>query len=145
MAELNDILWKHSEERNKFLDFFSVFMWAGTKSLEHTSIKWEAPLCMWSIEEMTLLCAWIWLLHLKFCWNLMLSLTLSLRVTVKLRYYPKDYIQEFMAESVSFLLRNAPVDQVIKGITILLWLKIVFLMTTILLCNMKLRCSSIYV
>lgn len=39
-----------------------------------------------------------------------------LKATVKLRYYPKDYIQEFMAESVSFLLRNAPVDQLIKGI-----------------------------
>ncbi|KAK3010833.1 hypothetical protein RJ639_012410 [Escallonia herrerae] len=40
----------------------------------------------------------------------------ALKVTVKLRYYPKDYVQEFVAESVSFLLRNAPVEQLIKGI-----------------------------
>ncbi|KAJ9555652.1 hypothetical protein OSB04_010266 [Centaurea solstitialis] len=39
-----------------------------------------------------------------------------LKVTGKLRFYPKDYIQEFMAESVSFLLRNAPVEQLNKGI-----------------------------
>ncbi|CBI17281.3 unnamed protein product, partial [Vitis vinifera] len=39
-----------------------------------------------------------------------------LKVTVKLRYYPKDYVQEFMAEAVSFLLRNAPVEQLIKGV-----------------------------
>ncbi|KAL4289520.1 hypothetical protein GQ457_14G012480 [Hibiscus cannabinus] len=39
-----------------------------------------------------------------------------LKVTVRLRYYPKDYVQEFMAEATSFLLRNAPVDQLIKGI-----------------------------
>lgn len=39
-----------------------------------------------------------------------------LKVTAKLRFYPKDYIQEFMAESVSFLLRNAPVEQLNKGI-----------------------------
>jgi U3 small nucleolar RNA-associated protein 20 len=38
-----------------------------------------------------------------------------LRVTLKLRYYPKVYIQEFMAESVSFLLRNAPPEHLIKG------------------------------
>ncbi|WOG89602.1 hypothetical protein DCAR_0208840 [Daucus carota subsp. sativus] len=39
-----------------------------------------------------------------------------LKITVKLRYYPKDYIQEFMAESVSFLLRNAQDKQLGKGI-----------------------------
>ncbi|KAK1375649.1 DRIM domain-containing protein [Heracleum sosnowskyi] len=39
-----------------------------------------------------------------------------LKVTVKLRYYQKDYIQEFMAESVSFVLRNAPEKQLEKGI-----------------------------
>ncbi|GAV59009.1 LOW QUALITY PROTEIN: DRIM domain-containing protein, partial [Cephalotus follicularis] len=39
-----------------------------------------------------------------------------LKVTVKLRYYPKDYVQEFMAEATSFLLRNAPFEQLIKGI-----------------------------
>ncbi|XP_022722560.1 small subunit processome component 20 homolog isoform X3 [Durio zibethinus] len=38
------------------------------------------------------------------------------KVTVRLRYYPKDYVQEFMAEATSFLLRNAPVGQLIKGI-----------------------------
>ncbi|KAL5708838.1 hypothetical protein ACHQM5_019594 [Ranunculus cassubicifolius] len=31
-----------------------------------------------------------------------------LEVTRSLRYYPKDYVQEFMAESVSFLFRNLP-------------------------------------
>ncbi|KAA8534172.1 hypothetical protein F0562_031635 [Nyssa sinensis] len=39
-----------------------------------------------------------------------------LKVTIKLRYYPKDYVREFMAEAVSFLLRNAPVEQLIKGV-----------------------------
>ncbi|XP_059666315.1 uncharacterized protein LOC132312087 [Cornus florida] len=39
-----------------------------------------------------------------------------LKVTARLRYYPKEYVQEFMAEAVSFLLRNAPVKQLIKGI-----------------------------
>ncbi|OMO92169.1 Down-regulated-in-metastasis protein [Corchorus capsularis] len=39
-----------------------------------------------------------------------------LKVTVRLRYYPKDYVQEFLAEATSFLLRNAPVEQLIKGI-----------------------------
>ncbi|XP_051119137.1 uncharacterized protein LOC127243259 [Andrographis paniculata] len=40
-----------------------------------------------------------------------------LRVTEKLRYYPKDYIREFMAESISFLLRKTPIPQLKKGIT----------------------------
>ncbi|BBG99033.1 ARM repeat superfamily protein, partial [Prunus dulcis] len=39
-----------------------------------------------------------------------------LKVTVKLRYYPKDYIQEFMAEGMSFLLRNAPFEQLKEGV-----------------------------
>lgn len=38
------------------------------------------------------------------------------RVTVKLRFYPKDYVQEFMAEALSFLLRNAPDEQLQYGI-----------------------------
>ena len=37
------------------------------------------------------------------------------RVTLRLRYYPKDFVQEFMAEALSFLLRNAPTQQLIKG------------------------------
>lgn len=32
-------------------------------------------------------------------------------VTAKLRYYPKDYVREFMAESVSFLLRKTPIQK----------------------------------
>ncbi|CAO2170436.1 unnamed protein product [Urochloa humidicola] len=43
-----------------------------------------------------------------------------LRITAKLRYYPKDYVREFMAESVSFLLRNAPNSQLTQGLSILL-------------------------
>ncbi|PON57235.1 Coatomer beta subunit [Trema orientale] len=39
-----------------------------------------------------------------------------LKVTRKLRYYPKDYVQDFMAEAVSFLFRNAPFDQLKIGI-----------------------------
>ncbi|XP_010257842.1 PREDICTED: small subunit processome component 20 homolog [Nelumbo nucifera] len=39
-----------------------------------------------------------------------------LKITVHLRYYPKDYIQEFMADAISFLLRNAPEKQLKKGI-----------------------------
>ncbi|PIA45006.1 hypothetical protein AQUCO_01700514v1 [Aquilegia coerulea] len=39
-----------------------------------------------------------------------------LKITRQLRYYPKDYVEEFMAESVSYLLRNAPDKQRMKGI-----------------------------
>ncbi|KAG5588462.1 hypothetical protein H5410_048896 [Solanum commersonii] len=39
-----------------------------------------------------------------------------LKGTVQLRYYPKEYVHEFMADSVSFILRNAPVKQLIKGV-----------------------------
>ncbi|XP_038874757.1 LOW QUALITY PROTEIN: small subunit processome component 20 homolog [Benincasa hispida] len=39
-----------------------------------------------------------------------------LRVTASLRYYSKDYIQDFMAEATSFLLRNAPAGQLKNGI-----------------------------
>lgn len=40
------------------------------------------------------------------------------RVTVKLRYFPKYHIQKFMAEAVSFLLRNAPFEQLKEGTTL---------------------------
>ncbi|KAI3808247.1 hypothetical protein L1987_24196 [Smallanthus sonchifolius] len=61
---------------------------------------------------------------------LMTDVVNILKVTKKLRFYPKDYIQEFMAESVFFLLRNAPVDQINRGsnpvvevvITVFQWL-----------------------
>ncbi|EEF44174.1 conserved hypothetical protein [Ricinus communis] len=39
-----------------------------------------------------------------------------LKVTEKLRYYPKVYVQEFMAAATSFLLRSAPNEQLKKGI-----------------------------
>lgn len=39
-----------------------------------------------------------------------------LKVTSKLRYYPKEYIQQFMAEAMSFVLRNAPDEQLERGI-----------------------------
>ncbi|KAK7331456.1 hypothetical protein VNO77_25681 [Canavalia gladiata] len=39
-----------------------------------------------------------------------------LKVTSKLRYYPKEYVQQFMAEAMSFVLRNAPHEQFQKGI-----------------------------
>ncbi|XP_010532760.1 PREDICTED: small subunit processome component 20 homolog isoform X2 [Tarenaya hassleriana] len=39
-----------------------------------------------------------------------------LRDTLELRYYPKEYIKEFMSESISFLLRNAGDEQHEKGI-----------------------------
>lgn len=38
------------------------------------------------------------------------------RVTKGLRHYPKAYVQEFAAEAISFLLRNASMKQLIKGI-----------------------------
>lgn len=55
-------------------------------------------------------------LHWVSCWYVILSL--FWRVTTKLRYYPKDYVQELMAEAVSFLLRNANTssEQLKKGI-----------------------------
>lgn len=43
-------------------------------------------------------------------------------MTVKLRFYPKDYVQEFMAEALSFLLRNAPDEQLQYGMIILYYL-----------------------
>ncbi|KAG2589626.1 small subunit processome component 20 homolog [Panicum virgatum] len=43
-----------------------------------------------------------------------------LRTTSALRYFPKDYVREFMAESVSFLLRNAPNNQLAQGLMKLL-------------------------
>ncbi|KAF0916337.1 hypothetical protein E2562_005936 [Oryza meyeriana var. granulata] len=39
-----------------------------------------------------------------------------LRITAPLRFFPKDYVREFMAESVSFVLRNAPISQLIQGV-----------------------------
>ncbi|KAL2332603.1 hypothetical protein Fmac_013816 [Flemingia macrophylla] len=39
-----------------------------------------------------------------------------LKVTSKLRYYPKEYVQQFMAEAMSFVLRNAPDEQLEGGI-----------------------------
>ncbi|XP_054807809.1 U3 small nucleolar RNA-associated protein 20 isoform X1 [Prosopis cineraria] len=39
-----------------------------------------------------------------------------LKATAKLRYYPKEYIQQFMAEAVSFVLRNAPDEHLKRGI-----------------------------
>lgn len=39
-----------------------------------------------------------------------------LKMTRGLRYYPKSYVQEFAAEAVSFLLRNASMKQLIKGV-----------------------------
>lgn len=49
------------------------------------------------------------------------TFSLFWRVTTKLRYYPKDYVQELMAEAVSFLLRNAKTssEQLKKGIFLL--------------------------
>uniref|UniRef100_A0A6N2MEC4 U3 small nucleolar RNA-associated protein 20 N-terminal domain-containing protein n=1 Tax=Salix viminalis TaxID=40686 RepID=A0A6N2MEC4_SALVM len=38
-----------------------------------------------------------------------------LKLTVKLRYYPKEYVQEFMAATTSLLLRNASEGQLRKG------------------------------
>ncbi|EFH61980.1 hypothetical protein ARALYDRAFT_342733 [Arabidopsis lyrata subsp. lyrata] len=38
-----------------------------------------------------------------------------LKVTLELRYYPKDYIIELMSPSMSFLLRTAPDKQLEKG------------------------------
>ncbi|KAM3330839.1 hypothetical protein ACQJBY_027135 [Aegilops geniculata] len=39
-----------------------------------------------------------------------------LRITSPLRFFPKDYVREFMAESVSFLLRNARNNQLTEGL-----------------------------
>ncbi|KOM39691.1 hypothetical protein LR48_Vigan03g307300 [Vigna angularis] len=39
-----------------------------------------------------------------------------LRVTSKLRYYPNKYVRQFMAEAMSFVLRNAPDEQLERGI-----------------------------
>nr|GEV01026.1 hypothetical protein [Tanacetum cinerariifolium] len=39
-----------------------------------------------------------------------------LEITKNLRFYPKEYIQEFMAESVSYVLRTAPDDQLESGV-----------------------------
>ncbi|XP_027937625.1 small subunit processome component 20 homolog isoform X2 [Vigna unguiculata] len=39
-----------------------------------------------------------------------------LKVTSKLRYYPNKYVRQFMAEAMSFVLRNAPDEQLERGI-----------------------------
>ncbi|KAL8136927.1 hypothetical protein V2J09_002928 [Rumex salicifolius] len=44
------------------------------------------------------------------------DIALVLRHTRRLIYYQKDFVQEFMAEVVSFLLRNAPSEQLRIGI-----------------------------
>lgn len=49
----------------------------------------------------------------------MWSSQIFFRVTLKLRYYPKEYVQEFMAEAISFLFRNAPAEQLQEGKTML--------------------------
>ncbi|CAL0327253.1 unnamed protein product [Lupinus luteus] len=44
-----------------------------------------------------------------------------LKVTEKLRYYPKKYVQQFMAEAMSYVLRNVPKDeQLERGIGIVM-------------------------
>ncbi|XP_004492742.1 uncharacterized protein [Cicer arietinum] len=47
---------------------------------------------------------------------LILNTSEVLKVTSKLRYYPKEYVQQFMAEAMSFVLRNAPDEQLKRGI-----------------------------
>lgn len=37
------------------------------------------------------------------------------RYTRLIRYHRRDYVRDFAAEAVSFLFRNAPLKQVIKG------------------------------
>ncbi|CAL1353831.1 unnamed protein product [Linum trigynum] len=39
-----------------------------------------------------------------------------LKVSQRLRYYPKEYVRRFMAEATSFLLRNAPHKQLEQGV-----------------------------
>ncbi|XP_031478045.1 uncharacterized protein LOC116249069 [Nymphaea colorata] len=39
-----------------------------------------------------------------------------LKTTKNLRFYPRDYVQEFAAEALSFLLRSASPEQLIKGV-----------------------------
>ncbi|KAL2923314.1 Small subunit processome component 20-like protein [Bienertia sinuspersici] len=48
--------------------------------------------------------------------HLITNVVYVLKVTVRLRYYPKDFVQEFMAKALSFLLRNAPAEQLEKGV-----------------------------
>ncbi|CAM6068321.1 unnamed protein product [Sphagnum tenellum] len=43
------------------------------------------------------------------------DISFILKTTKGLRCYPKSYVQEFAAEAISFLLRNAPTKQLIKG------------------------------
>ncbi|KNA06859.1 hypothetical protein SOVF_177220 isoform A [Spinacia oleracea] len=39
-----------------------------------------------------------------------------LKVSVKLRYYPKEFVQEFMAQAISYLLRQSSDGQLEKGV-----------------------------
>ncbi|KAJ3705626.1 hypothetical protein LUZ61_009331 [Rhynchospora tenuis] len=39
-----------------------------------------------------------------------------LKVTVRLRFFSKDHVREFMAEAISLLLRNAPKNQLTTGV-----------------------------
>jgi len=53
---------------------------------------------------------------------ILLRISGGVRVTKELRYYPKAYVQEFAAEAISFLLRNASMKQLIKGIASMTYL-----------------------
>lgn len=52
-------------------------------------------------------------------YNYIPMVNICCRVTAKLRYYPKDYVQEFTAQAMGFLLRTrtAPFEQLEKGMT----------------------------
>lgn len=58
------------------------------------------------------------ILHKFYSFNLKVAYVYfgTSRVTAKLRYYPKEYIQQFMAEAMSFVLRNAPDEHLKRGI-----------------------------
>lgn len=71
----------------------------------------SAPVALANVNLCTFICVF-WLMNLFFS-NIFI---ISWRVTVKLRYYPRAYVQEFMAAATSFLLRNASKEQLKKGI-----------------------------
>lgn len=56
------------------------------------------------------------------------------RVTSKLRYYPKEYVRQFMAEAMSFVLRNAPDVQLKRGMSLIVFLCIYIFPPRLLSC-----------
>lgn len=109
---LEPILRLISELSRDLLEDFLPFLPRIIESylaLLQNGAAWEPEI----VEQIFTSCSYIMMYLQKY---LARDVVQVLKVTLKLRYYPKDFVQEFMAEALSFLLRNASTQQLIKGI-----------------------------